>query len=319
MADILQIPSCGGVTGTFNIGIPLCDVIKDIPLGIIGLDGGVGFTAGQRATVAAFVTELKAKTRAARGSRAYPFFKLTNFEDKSKEPTRTSPGNLTNSDVVTQDGIPAFAFEHRIGELFHNKLLEAQNAGLTWLIVDKKYVVYGTLDGTLFTGFSLSEFFVGLSKFGSLSATSKYPFDMTLASQTEYKENGRFIQADSTLVSATGNRDVVLSEFSLAGNVIKIGLLGLGGKNLTDLYATELAQSGAWEVLNVTTGLAATVTAAYDATNKVMALTLSGAPWTSAIATDPFTANLVSPALLAALASPIDGYESTGLLEFLKP
>ena len=318
MSDILQIPSCGGNTGTFNSGIPLCDVLRGIPLGIIALDAGVGFTAVERASNAAFVAALKTKTRAARGSRAYPFFKLTNFEDKSKEPTRAATGNLTNTEGITIDGIPAFAFQHRVGEIFHQKLLQAQNSGCTWLIVDKNYVVYGTQDGANFTGFSLTEFFVGLPKFGSPSAFSVYPFEMTLSNQTEYKENGRFIQSDSTLIAATGIRDVELAKFSVAGSVLKVSLTALGGKLLTDLYPTELAQAGAWSVKD-SVGAAATVTAVYDSVNKVMSLTLSGTPWTGASVGATFTADLTSAAALAALASPIDGYESTGAITFTKP
>lgn len=318
MADILQIPSCGGETGTFNSGIPLCDVLKDIPLGFILLDAGVGFSAADRADNATFVAKLKELSRADRGGRAYPFFKITNFEDKTKEPTRSSTGNLGNTEVITSDGIPAFAFQHRSGEIFHSKLMEAQNAGCTVLIVDRKYVVYGTLDGTEFTGYSMSEFYVGLSKFGAPNAVSVYPFEITLESQTEYKELGRFVQSDSTLITATGIRDVVLSQFSLAGSVLKVKLVALGGKLLTDLFATELAQSGAWSV-KTAAGVAVTVSAAYDSTNKVMALTLSGTPWTGASSGDDFTADLVSSSALAALASPIDGYESTGSIAFEKP
>lgn len=318
MADILQIPNCGGTTGTFNSGIPLCDVIRDIPLGLIGLDAGVGFSAAERASLSTFLAALSTKTRAARGSRAYPFWKLTNFEDKSKEPTKAALGNLTNGEITTNDGIPAFGFQHRIGEIFHAKLMEAQNADMTWLIVDKKYVVYGTIDGTQFRGFSLSEFYVGLPKFGNLSTASVYPFDLTLESQTEYKENGRIIQASAAIVATTGLRDVVLSQFSMVSSVLKLGLTALGGKNLTDLFATELAQSGAYEVKD-SVGAAVTVSAAFDSTNKVMSLTLSGTPWTGASSGATFTCNLVSPAALAALGSPIDGYESTGALTFTKP
>lgn len=318
MADILQIPSCGGTVGSFNSGIPLCDVIRDIPLGIIGLDAGVGFSASDRASSAAFVTALKTASRAARGSRAYPFWKLYNFEDKSKDAQRAALGNLSNTEAIILDGIPSFSFQHRIGELFHQKLLQAQNSGCTWLIVDKKYVVYGTLDGTNFRGYTPSEFYVGIAKFASPSAFGYYPFEMTLADITEYKENGRFLQCDSTLVGATGLRDVVLSNFNVATNVLKVGLTALGGKNLTDLFATELAQSGAWDVKD-STGAAVTVSAAFDSTNKVMALTLSGTPWTSATTGDTFTADLVSASALSALSSPIDGYESTGALTFQKP
>lgn len=320
MGDILNIPNCGGTTGTFNSGIPLCDVIRKQPLGLIGLDAGVGFTAAQRASLTAFLTELRVKARAARGSRAYPMWALTNYEDKTKEPTKAALGNLTNGEVTNDDGIPAFGFQHRVGELFHKKLMEAQAAGLTWLIVDSNYVVYGTLDGTLFRGFTLSEFYVAAPKFGNQGQASVYPFDMTLASMTEYKENLGIIQASSAIAGITGIRDVTLSvHTALASNVIKVALTAIGGTNIAKLFATELVQSGAFTLVKDADGSTGTVTAAYDSTNEVMSLTLSGSSWTSGTTGQTYQLNLGASSVLAGLASPIDGYESTGALTVTKP
>lgn len=319
MADILQIPSGGSTTGTFNSGIPLLDVIKGTPIGIILFDPGVGLSAAERADWATTLAAIRTKSRAARGSRCYPLWVLTNFEDKSKEATKAALGNLTNAEITTNEGTPAFSFQHRKGEIFHNLLMAAEAAGLTVMIVDSKYVLYGTLDGTLFRGYTTSEFKVSVSKFGNNSTASIYPFDITLDNMREYKENGRFIQGTSALVSVGGIRNIVLSKFSAVGSVLKVGLTGDGGKNITDIYSTELLQAGAWVVTNVGTGLTATITPTFDSVNKVIILTLSGTPWTGAATNDPFTCNLVSSAALAALASPIDGYESTGAFTFLKP
>lgn len=320
MADILNIPNCGGTTGTFNSGIPLCDVLRKQPLGLIGLDAGVGFTAGQRASLTAFLTELRVKVRAARGSRAYPMWALTNYEDKTKEPTKAALGNLTNGEITTADGIPAFGFQHRVGELFHKKLMEAQSAGLTWLIVDSNYVVYGTLDGTLFRGFTLSEFYVGAPKFGNQGQASVYPFDMTLASMTEFKENLGIIQASSSIAGITGIRDVALSVHTpLATNVIKVALTAIGGTNIAKLFATELVQSGVFTLVKDADGSSGTVTATYDSTNEVMSLTLGGTPWSTGTTGQTYKLNLAVSSVLAGLASPIDGYESTGALTVTKP
>lgn len=320
MADILNIPNCGGTTGTFNSGIPLCDVLRKQPLGLIGLDAGVGFTAGQRASLSAFLTELRAKVRAARGSRAYPMWALTNYEDKTKEPTKAALGNLTNGEITTADGIPAFGFQHRVGELFHKKLMEAQSAGLTWLIVDSNYVVYGTLDGTLFRGFTLSEFYVGAPKFGNQGQASVYPFDMTLASMTEFKENLGIIQASSAIAGITGIRDVTLSEHTaLATSTIKVALTAIGGTNIAKLFATELVQAGAFTLVKDADASTGTVTATYDSTNEVMSLVLSGTSWSTATTSQTFKLNLAASSVLAGLASPIDGYESTGALTVTKP
>lgn len=318
--DILQIPECGGTTGTFNSGIPICDIIRGVPMGLIAFDAGVGIPSADRTSKAAVKAWLSTKSRATRGSRIYPFWKLTNFEDKSQEPTKAALGNLVNGQTTTNDGIPAFDFQHRIGELFHQKLMEAQNADMTWAIVDKNYVLYGTIDGDLFRGYSLSEFYVGTPKFGNLSTSSLYPFSMVLESQSEYKENGRFIQLDSSIVSVTGIRDVALSvHTALSGSTIKVGLTAIGGKNLTDLYATELAQAGVFTLTKDADGTTGTVTPTFDSTNKVMSLALSGSSWSTATTGQTFKLNLAASSVLAGLASPIDGYESTGALTVTKP
>lgn len=311
MADILDLANCDAITGTFNSGVPFCDVLKDIPLGIIGLDPGVGFSPAERASKAAFMTALNTKIRADRGSRAYPLMKLSNYEDKSKEPTKAALGNLVNGEGTILDGIPAFDFQHRIGEIFHRQLLGFQTAGLTWLIVDKKYVVYGTIDGETFTGYSLSEFYVGLSKFGTTSGFSTYPFSLTLASQTEYKENGRFVQLDSSIAAVTGIREVVLALVSQATNVANISATALGGKNLGELYPTQLAAVGAWVATNTQTGAAVTITSVtYNSTLKTYVITVDSTAYAALTSGQKITINLDSTADLTVLG--VDGFESTG-------
>jgi hypothetical protein len=320
LADILNVASCGGATSTFNSGPPLCDVIRDIPLGLILLDSGLEFDSSDRASIAAMVTALDTATRASRGSRAYPIWDLTNFEDQSKEPTKAAIGNLSISEIQLVDAIPAFAFQHRKGDFFHQQLQKAEGGGYVVLIVDKQYRLYGTkTSGGNMTGFSIAEFKTQLPKFQTPQNPSNYPFSLILNSITEYKENLAIIQLDSSVVNISGNRDVYLSKFSAASNVVKVILKGTGGKNLAELFSTELGQAAAWVVTNVVAGTTATVSAAYDSTNKVMALTLSGTPWTGASSGDDFTVDLVSAAALAALSSPIDGYESAGAFTFDKP
>ena len=321
MADILNVANCGGATSTLNTGTPLCDVIRDIPYGLILLDAGVEFDASDRASIAAFVAALDTATRAARGSRAYPIWDLTNFEDQSKEPVKGTVGNLSNSDIQLVDAIPAFAFQHRKGDFFHQLLAKAEAGGFVLLIVDKKYAVYGTkTSGGNFTGFTLAEFKAQLPKFQTPQAASNYPFSVVLNSIAEYKENLAIIQADATLVNISGNRDVVLSiHTAVSGSTLKVALTGIGGKNIAELFSTEFAQAGAWSVKKVADGSAVTVSPAYDSTNKVFTLTLSGAAWTGGATGDDYTVDLATAAALAGLASPIDGYESTGALTIDHP
>ena len=318
MATIVNIPNCGGLTGTFNSGIPVCDIIRSGLYGMIGLDAGVGFSDSETATNDTFLAALRTKVRNERGDRAYPMYVLTNFEDTTQDRTKAAVGNLSNSQVTTNDAVPAFDFQHRQGELFHKQLMGAQNAGLTWLLVDKNYAVFGTQRSGQFSGFSTSDFYVGLPKFGTASTLSVYPFSVVFKSITEFKELGQFIQSTAGIAQVTGLNDVSLSEFDFTGSVLKISATAAGGTNINQLYDTELTQSTAW-VVKDSTGAAVTVTSAYDSTNKVHSLTLSGTPFTGATTGDAFTANLAAPAVLAASPINMDGYESTGAITVLKP
>lgn len=320
MASLINVPDCGGANSTFNSGVPLCDVIRDIPYGLIFLDSGVAFDGSDVASATAFIAALKTASRAARGSRVYPIWDLKNFEDKSKEASKGTLGNLSNAEIQLIDGIPSFSFAHRKGELFHSQLVSAETAGLKLMIVDKKYCVYGTKtsDGKL-TGFTLAEFKAQLPKFQTPSAASTYPFDVTLDSITEYKENLGFFQANSSITTVTGLINVVVSEFSFATNVLKVKLIAAGGKNIVPLYNTELTQATAWVITNASSGLAVTVTPAYDSANEAMALSLSGVPFTGASSGDDFYVNLAAPSVLAANPINLDGFESTGAITVQKP
>lgn len=319
MSNILNIPNCGGTTSTFNSGVPLCDVIRDIPYGLILVDSGLEFDDTDMASLATFITSLKTASRDARGSRIFPIWGLTNFTDNSKAPTKGSVGNLTNSEIQLVDAIPSFEFQHRNGEIFHQLLLKAETGGFTLMIVDKKYVLYGTKTSAgKFTGFSLAEFKTQLPKFQTPQATSNYPFDVTLNSITEYKENLAFIQLDSTVTSVTGIRDVTLALSSLASNVAKVTVTGLGGKDVGDLYSTELAATAAWVCKKQSDGSAVTLTSvSWDSTNNLFNVTIDSTTFTGLSSGNKLTLDLVDCAALSALG--VDGFESTGAITITKP
>jgi len=320
MASLLDVANCGGTTGTFNSGYPICDVIRDIPYMIALADSGFEFSEAEMASATTFAAAWVAGTAAARGNRLYPIKSLTNFEDLSKEATKISLGNLTNAEIEGVEAVPAFGFQHRKGELYNRQLAKAESENLKVYIVDKKYVVYGTrTSGGALAPLSMTEFKAGLPKFGTPAAASFYPFAITLSELTEYKENGGFFQATSAIVNASGLVDVVPSEVSFVSATVKVKLTALGGKNIVPLFSTELTQATAWVVKNKTSGIAATVTATYDSATESMALALSGTPFTGAASGDEFTVDLAAPAVLAATPISISGYESTGPITVEKP
>lgn len=318
MPTLLNAPNCGGSTSTFNSGVPLCDVIRKTPKALFLVDSGVEFTPANMASIAAFVAEAKVKTRNARGSRLYPILDLTNFEDKSKEPTRGTVGNLSLVDIIIADGIPSFNFQHRKGDLFHKQLSAAQNANLKLMILDSAYVLYGTqLPSGNITGYSLSEFYAELAKFATASEPSKYPFSVTLASLTEYKENFAFVQLDSSVLNVKGNVDMSLALVSQAANVANISVYGRGGKNIGDLYAVELVNGAAWKVTDTQTGATVAVTSVtYNATLGYYVVTTDATAYGALTTGQKFNINLVSASALSALN--VDGFESLGFVQIIK-
>lgn len=317
MSDLLNVPNCGGAASTFNSGDPLCDAIRGIPYMLILLDAGVGFNASERTSIAAFVTALKAKTRAPRGSRAYPIKGLTNFEDTSQAPQKAAIGNLTNQQITTQDAIPSFDFQHRKGEFFQKQLTKAENANLTLIIVDKNYLVLGTVTaGNLLTGFSLSEFYVGLPKFATSSTLSNYPFSVALKDLTEYKENLGLFQADSTIVNASGNNNVDLALVSQAANVANISLISTGGKNLGSLYPTELADGALWTATNEQTKADVPITSVTYNAAGYFVVTVDATAFGALTVGDKVSINVVSAADLSTAG--VDGFESTGPVDIVK-
>lgn len=320
MADILNVANSGGATSTLNTGTPLADIIRDIPYGIFLLDAGLEFDSSDRASIAAMVTALKTATRAARGRRVYPIWSLTNFEDQTKEATKAAIGNLSIQEIQLVDAIPAFAFQHRKGDLFHQLLLQAELGGFTICLLDKKYVLYGTKTSNgNFTGYTFDEFKTQLPKFQTPQAPSNYPFSIVFSSITEWKENFAFIQLDSTVASITGNRDVTLTLETLASNVAKVSLKGVGGKDIGDLFKTELADITGWVCTKQSDGSAFTLTSvAWDAANKRFNVTLDSTAFSGLSTGDKLNLNLETPANLLANVS-VDGYESTGAVVVTKP
>lgn len=321
MGDILNTPDCSSAASTFNIGIPLCDLIKGKPLGIIFADAGKEFTPEQRATKAALFTALDDASRAARGARVYPLWRVNHFEDLTKEPTRGQAGNLDNVDRKLLDGIPSFKFHQNSGELLQKQLEAAEGQNMTFFLVDDNYALYGTKSGNNMAGFSLTEIDTEASKFGSSTEFSKYPFTLTLASMTEYKSNSCFVKMDSTITGLRGLNNVDLNTLGAppvqAVNVIKITPVSTGGKNIGILYPSLLADVDAWEAINDQTDAAHAITSvAWDAANGRFNVTLDSTAYAALTVGHTVSVNLTTAAALYALG--INGFESIGVVVVTK-
>lgn len=318
MADLLNLPNCGGSAGTFNSGFPLCDVIRSAPRALLLLDAGVGFDAAARASVATLVAAIKTATRAPRGSRVYPIMSISNFDDTSTAATKAAIGNLSIQQITMQEGVPSFDFQHRKGDMYHKQLSKAENSNLTLMIIDNNYVIYGTqTSGGLFAGYTLAEFKAQLAKFATASTPSNYPFSVVLNDITEYKENLAFVQLDSTVMNISGNVDTVLSLVSQSVNVANISATAAGGKSLGDNFSSEMADIDAWKATNHQTGADFTITSVtYNGTAKYFVVTLDSTAFTALTSGDKVDIDLVDVSALKDLG--VDGFESTGFIQVVK-
>lgn len=323
MADIANKPNCGGVTSTFNSGLPLCDVIRKAPKALLLMDSGVEFTPADRASVATLTAAIKTKTRAARGGRVYPILSLSGFTDTSKASTKASIGNLSIQEITMQEGVPSFTFEQYKGDLFQKQLSKAEGGNLKLMIIDAGNVLYGTetSSGNL-TGFTMAEFKAELAKFATASNPAVYPFSITLDSIVEYRDNLMIVQLDSTIFNISGIVDANLNSTDnppvQVANVIKIAPTGTGGKNIGVLYPTALANAAAWVATDDQTGANVTVTSVtWDSVNNRFNVTLDSTAYAALTSGQSISVTLANSAALLALG--VDGFESIGAVKVVKP
>lgn len=302
MANIIDLPNCASPDSVFNTGVPLCDLKKGKILGVILADKGVTFTKADCASVATFLAAVLTKTTAARGGRVYPIWNLKNFEDNTGDPQTGSTGNLTTATIVTQDAVPVFSFGYGGGEAQHKRLAAMSGGSYDVFFVDSQYAVYGTDSNGEFAGFSVEQAYVYTSKFIVTDAVNQYRFRLTLNSITEYRENSRFVVANSTLASYTGLINVVLDDISVSNtNAKTIQAIADGGSNMQELYGTQLANSSNWVATNLQTGANVTITTvAQDSANKAFTVTLDSTTWSGLATGDKVQINLAAAATLAA-------------------
>ncbi|HYD90286.1 MAG TPA: hypothetical protein VEA37_02225 [Flavobacterium sp.] len=300
MADIMNLANCASPDTVFNVGIPLCDLAKKKIKGVILLDKGVVFTPSQRASVAAFLAELKLKVVAARGSRAYPIFDINNFEDNTGDPTTGAIGNLSTATIVTSDAVPTFRFGYNGSEARHKRMALMAGASLDVLFVDDGYAIYGTQKGDDFGGYSVLQAYVDTSKFIVGDATNQYAFRLTLGSIVEYRENSAYVVGNSTLTTVQGLIDVVMSKLSNSANVYKIKMIADGGTDLEPLHGAAIAGL-TFTAIDLQTGAAFTITSiADDPALDALTVTLDSTLYTALASGDKIQLNPPSASALSA-------------------
>lgn len=306
MADILNLPDCSSPDSVFNTGVPACDIKKKKILGLIFVDKGKVFTAAQCASIATFLAAMLTATTAARGSRAYPFWKLLNFNDATGQPGKGGVGNLTTAQINTSDPIPLFTFGYDGGELQHKRLVAIMGGSYDVLFVDSQYAVYGTANGDDLGGYSLLDIYVPPSKYIVADAVDQYAIEITLSSITEYRDQSRFLKANSTLSSYRGLVSVPLKLVSSSTNAHTISFIADGGTNLQTVYTTTI-DATLVVAKNMTTGAAMTLTSVTGSSGNYV-VTIDSTQWAALASGTVVQINLgLSATLSAAGVKPYEG------------
>ncbi len=279
MANIMDLANCASPDSIFNAGVPLCDLAKGKMKGVIFLDKGVTFTPSDCSSVVSFIAALKAKTIAARGSRAYPVWDILNFEDNTGDPTTGSIGNLSTGNIVTSDAIPAFRFGYNGSETRHRRMALMAGSSLDVMFLDDKFAVYGTAKGDNFGGYSILQAYADTSKFIVADAVNQYSFRISLGSISEYRDSSRFVVTNTGILAAVSLINVELKLQSSAANVHDFLIIADGGTDLGPLYGTDI-DGLTFTAVNLETGDSVTVTSVAYAGGE-LTITLDSTQWTA--------------------------------------
>jgi len=261
-------------------------------------------------------------------NRIYPLQNIVLPTDNSSEPTsQTFAGD--NSTVFTGQGFYNFKFQWVEGGLcLALALLRGNSRNRGFFLVDSYGQLWGQNAGT-----DLIKPFVGNSytdkpklSVGSDAVTayttnlSWDPIQITgpdnLAFVNFNIENGGGLNYLTNQLS--GLLDVNINQSAArAGGVLKVGAkTACGTVNLFDDYAAALAVVGAWRAKTTTGGLPIAITSvAQDATNLGWTVTLDTADPNYSATAGAVQIGLAGPATLAALGTPVVGYESNFLAQ----
>jgi hypothetical protein len=315
MAQIYVVASLGTNTGR---------TAGDIRMGRIKTllihRGGNPFTAAHLADSASLKTELQRRLSLPRTDpdKVFLFDGLREAEDKTGDP---QTANLQDGyEEVLNEPLPKFVFKHTKGVAEHQSLVTFNGITSPIFFIDDKGVFwYKGASNNGGQGFGLSYFFASAPKPGGSGAINVGTINVSMATADEFKTNVGALKVDFTASELVNPTDLTLTEVAAAsGYGFTLGVTNrFGGTSVYDALKVALSQSGAWKATLVETGAAVTVSAvtANDAT-KSFTLTLNNVP--TIASGKAIILEFVGAAALAALATPIIGFEAVAL-KVIKP
>lgn len=306
-----------------NTGVKACYNDIGIPRAILFVPIGATYTT---ASLAALKTALAAGVlNNSPYSRIYPLQNIVQITDSSSEPTsQTFSGD--NSVVFTSQGFYNLKFQWVVGGIcLLIQLLKANSRNKAFLIIDSFGQLIGQEAGTDLIKGIVGNSFTDKFKFSvGNDAVAAYTTNLTFE-PSQVNENLAIVNFNlpsggglAYLTSLSGLLDVNISQNAArALGVLKVGAkTACGTVNLFDDYAAALAVAGAWRAKTTTGGLPIAITSvAQDATNLGWTVTLDTTDPNYSATAGAIQIGLAGPATLAALGTPVVGYESDFLAQ----
>lgn len=315
MAELNKLV-CSDQSGN-NTGIPSCGLdIKQIA-GIILTPPGAKILA---ADMADLQTAISAKTLAAPSSRWYPIMNiLAMSSDNSEAPVKQTFGYGTSK--IIRDGNYDWTFQYDATLCTHKQIRNFNTQKWGFFAIDDNGVVLGYKDGDDLAAIPLLQFFAAPWKAADGSNETQYTINLVFKPKYANELAGFISTQDEfdIFTAVAGLLNVVIKEVTAlaAGGVVVVkALMSCGGANLYGTYKTALSIVGAWVIKNALTGavIALTTVAANDA-GEQFTLTIDATDPAYPVTPDKLTISLATPTALAALATPMVGYESNALTE----
>jgi hypothetical protein len=261
-------------------------------------------------------------------SKATRIFPVANFFDFKSNSEGAVEEKFGYGQVETvRDGVYDWQFRFRLGGLNLSNRLRSFNGASNWfLFVDSKGQLIGTTANDL----------TGAPSIGAIPPVNLYtdPFMPNDGKKTsEYWIKFRFLpqyvneqiayitDPGFDILSVTGLKDVVLTGVGSAtpGTYIITPVAGDDKTNLASLLPVPILQTAAWRAFNTETGLTVPITGVTLATSGLavnIACTVTSPPYPAVGQHISFS--LVGPTALAALATPIVGYETLAPVSIAK-
>jgi hypothetical protein len=314
---VKNVGICG--YGPGNTGVKACYNDIGIPRAIFFVPIGKTYTT---ATLAALKTAIAADILADNPyNRLFPLQNIVGIEDGTTAPTsQTFEGD--GSEVFTSPGYTKLTFQWVVGGVcLLIAMLKASGRNKAFFIIDSYGQLVGTDAGTDLikgiTGYNYT--FPFTWAVGSAAVAGYKTFLSWLPEQTNQQlaivnfNDANGVGGLAYLKGLSGLLDVHIGQGAArAAGVLKVtAFTTCGTVNLHDDYATALAVVGAWRAKNLATGKPiAILSVADDTTNLGWTVTLDTADANYSATAGGNLIGLNGPTELAALGTPVVGYES---------